>query len=237
MYRFARILALSLGIGGLALAGCSPKAAPTIDANTVYTQAAGTVQAELTRVAALTPSPTATTAATATTAPTDTPVPTDASQVTVTVQPTVALPTAAPSSPDKASWQSQTPADGTSFNPGDKFNMTWKVKNTGTSTWSTKYLLRFYAGDQMAGPATSAFPKDVAPNDTVELTVALTAPSSAGKYLGNWVLTNADGVNFYPVTIQISVANAPTATNTSAATATHTATSAATSVPSATPTP
>jgi hypothetical protein len=125
--------------------------------------------------------------------------------------------------------------------------MTWTVKNTGTTTWSTKYLLRFYAGDQLGAPASAAFPKEVKPNDSIQLSVPMKAPSAAGKYLGNWVLTNADGVNFPTyLTIQVVVANTASATNTNApaatqtstplsATAVPTATSAPTPVPTATP--
>ncbi len=238
MSRYAKFLALGLALGLMGLAGCSGKATPTIDANAVYTQAAGTVQAALTSAAAQTPS------ATPTAAPTGTSEPTQVASVAPTAasvpssQPTAAAVMTATQilSPDRAQWLSQSPADGTSFNPGDSFAMTWKVKNTGTTTWSTGYLLRFYAGDQMGGVATAAFPKQVVPNDTVELTVQLKAPSTPGKYLGNWVLTNADGVNFYPVTIQIGVNTAPTATNTPVpATATSTASPSATPIPIPTP--
>src|SRR5690242_17405395 len=81
----AKILALSLAVGLLALTACAGPSTPTVDPNTVYTQAAGTVQAELTRVAAQTPSATPTIAPTDTAEPTQAPTeaaPTSASQPT-----------------------------------------------------------------------------------------------------------------------------------------------------------
>jgi hypothetical protein len=208
----------------------------------VYTQAAGTVQAELTRVAAQTPSATPTLAPTDTAEPTQAPTeaaPTSASQPTeagapAATQAPVAVATATRAAlPDGAAWQSQTPADGTTYKPGEKFTVTWVVKNTGTTTWSTKYMIRFYAGDQMGGTASKAFPKEVKPNETVELSVDLVAPSNPGKYNGIWALTNADGLNFSPgVSIAISVANGASATP-SPATVTPTPTAGG-SVPTAT---
>jgi hypothetical protein len=113
------------------------------------------------------------------------------------------------------------------MDPGQTFTVTWTIKNVGTTTWTTAYTLRFYAGDQMGGANTN-FVKEVKPNDSIEVSTKLTAPSNAGSYSGTWVLTNADGSNFCPITIPIVVGNAPAATNTSVP---------ATSVPSATSVP
>jgi hypothetical protein len=221
-------MVLILAFATLALTACSPSATPTVDANTAYTQVAGTVQTELTRSAAQAPTAT----------PTSEPTQTQAPTVAVTQAPTVETASATPmvvftatkpASPDKAEYLNQSVADDTQMNPGQK--ITWTVKNVGTSNWTTAYLLRFYSGEQMGAPATVAFPKEVKPNDTVELSLNMTAPALQGLYLSNWVLTNADGVNFYPLFIQIKVGNPPTATPTTAA---ATETTSTTVVPSAT---
>jgi hypothetical protein len=239
MYRNKTIAWLAcLAASLLVLVACTPAATgtPTPDANAVYTQAAGTVQAALTQSGALTPS------ATATTAPTNTPEATAAPTLAETAASPAAPMTPIPVStatkaglPDKAQYVGQGIADDTKFDPGAPFTITWTVKNTGTTTWTTKYLLRFYSGDQMGAPATVAFPKEVKPGENVDLSVNMSAPASSGTFISNWVLTNADGSNFYPLYIQIKVGNAPTATVTSAA-PTDTPVPA-TSVPSATPEP
>ncbi len=244
MSHHAKILALSLVVGVLFLTACSGSATPTVDSNAIYTQVAGTVQANLKTETAKTPSATPTTAPTDTPQPTAAPTqaaPTSASTDANQASPTPLVGTQAPvvvgtatraPLPDGATWQSQTPADGTTFNPGEKFTVTWVVKNTGTTTWSTKYLIRFYAGDQMSAPASKNFPKEVKPNETCELSVDLVAPSKAGEYAGSFALTNADGLNFSKgVYIAIKVGAGATATNTSAPTSAPTATPQPTNTP------
>lgn len=228
MIRSKKYIGAILAAGLFILSACTPKAAPTVDSNTVYTQVAGTVQADMTKAAAQTPSATPTTEPTATTEATQAPTAAEVSP-TVETSPIPVFTATRPAAPDKAEYVSQSVADNTKLDPGKQFTITWKMKNVGTSTWTTAYLLRFYSGDQMKAPATSKFPKEVKPGDTVELSVAMTAPSTAGTYRGDWVLTNADGINFSPIFIQIVVGNAPTATITvvpSATSAVATATSA-----------
>lgn len=80
--------------------------------------------------------------------------------------------------------------DGTAFQPGATFNKTWRLKNVGTCTWTTAYNLVFVSGDQLGAPTSVALPT-VAPGQTVDLTVAMQAPASAGTYRGYWQLRNA----------------------------------------------
>lgn len=88
--------------------------------------------------------------------------------------------------------------DGTSIAPGATFTKTWRLKNIGTCTWTTSYALVFSAGDPIGAPqpATVNFPSSVAPGQTVDLSVNLTAPKTAGHYIGFWKLRNASGVLF-----------------------------------------
>lgn len=86
--------------------------------------------------------------------------------------------------------------DGTTFKAGDTFNKTWKIKNIGTCTWSTDYTLVFVSGAQMNAPASVKLPNSVAPGQTIDLTVAMTAPATTGTQRGNWQLKNASGTLF-----------------------------------------
>jgi hypothetical protein len=86
--------------------------------------------------------------------------------------------------------------DGTVFLPGASFSKTWRLKNVGTCTWTTSYLLVFDTGDKMGGPDAMNLPNIVTPGQTVDLTVNLTAPVSAGSYRGYWKFQNANGVRF-----------------------------------------
>ena len=233
MFRSLKVFILLFLTVMLALSACSLGGAttPTTDANAIYTAAAETVGVELTRSVNLTPSLTATStvADTATLAPT-TSVPTDMTPVgttpafTATIAPTMTL----PSSPDKAEYVSQAIADGTSFNAGDAIKMTWKIKNVGTTTWTTAYTAKFFAGDQMGAPASVAFSTSVKPGATLDIVVNFVAPSAAGAKRSIWVVQNPDGVNFYNFYVDIKVIGAtatkvpPTATKAPAATQTFT---------------
>lgn len=85
--------------------------------------------------------------------------------------------------------------DGTVFAPNATFNKTWRLKNIGTCTW-TNYSLIFDSGEKMSGPDSALIPTTVAPGQTVDITIPLTAPASAGTYRGYWRLKNNTGVPF-----------------------------------------
>lgn len=109
--------------------------------------------------------------------------------------------------------------DGATYKAGDSFNKTWRIKNIGTCTWSTDYSLVFVSGAQMSAPAAVTLSKSVAPGQTIDLTVSMTAPNAAGTHRGNWQLKNASGVLFgiganadKSFWVEIKVSGAPGAT-------------------------
>ena len=60
---------------------------------------------------------------------------------------------------DELSWAKDvTIADGTAMNPGEKFIKTWRVRNTGTSTWGSGYKLAFSENERMSGPVSVTLP-------------------------------------------------------------------------------
>ena len=99
---------------------------------------------------------------------------------------------------DKAAFVTDvTIPDGTTLAGGTPFTKTWRLQNVGTCTWTTSYRLVFAGGDYM-GVSASAFnlPTSVAPGGTIDLSVNLTAPITAGNFIGYWKLRNASGTNF-----------------------------------------
>ena len=86
--------------------------------------------------------------------------------------------------------------DGTTYAPGATFRKTWRLKNIGTCTWNTSYSLVFDVGERMGAPTAVNFPQSVAPGQTVDLNLDMTAPSGVGHYFGYWKLRNANGVVF-----------------------------------------
>ncbi|GAB4415977.1 MAG: hypothetical protein Kow00106_11510 [Anaerolineae bacterium] len=98
---------------------------------------------------------------------------------------------------DEASFVADvTVPDGLVVQPGETFVKTWRVRNTGNTTWTTGYSLRFVAGDQMGAPDSVPLPRAVQPGEVVELSVTLRAPTRPGRHRSTWKLANAAGKVF-----------------------------------------
>jgi Ig-like domain from next to BRCA1 gene len=86
--------------------------------------------------------------------------------------------------------------DGTKFAPGETFTKTWRLKNRGTCTWTSDYMLVFTSGDPMGSTTAVRLPGNVAPGQTVDVSVTLTAPAKRGDQVGYWMLRNSSGLLF-----------------------------------------
>ncbi len=177
------ILFLSLVLVFIITACNLPSKAPaTEEPNSIFTQAALTVQAQLTQSASFN-------------TPTLPPAqPTNTLVVLPTAVPAT-LPPAASATPvcDQAQYvKDVTIADGTTFDPGETFTKTWRLRNAGTCTWSG-YSLVFDSGDAMNGTSPIAI-GTVNPGQEVDLSVTLTAPATSGSYRGYWRVRNTSGV-------------------------------------------
>lgn len=119
---------------------------------------------------------------------------------TVTGTPPTATPTKTgtvqPNACDRAQFIADvTIPDGTSLAPGIGFSKTWRLKNVGTCTW-TNYSLIFDSGEKMGGNDSYLISNTVAPGQTVDITIQLTSPTTAGTYRGYWKLRNNTSVPF-----------------------------------------
>ncbi len=108
----------------------------------------------------------------------------------------------------------QTP-DGTIVSPGKAFQRVWRLKNTGTCDWSPAYALVFDQGESMGAPLSLALTTSVAPNQTLDLALGLTAPATSGAHSGTWLMRNSQGERFgtgaqgaQPLTVKIVVGTA-----------------------------
>lgn len=118
--------------------------------------------------------------------------------------------------------------DNTVVSPGQAMTKTWKLQNTGSCAWTPTYKVSFVSGNAMGG-ATTPIGITVQPGQSGDISVAMTAPTTAGDAKGTWILTNDSGQNF-GTTFFILVKVGSTS---SAGTATATATATNTSAPSA----
>jgi hypothetical protein len=199
--RFAFALVFLAAAGLLASCNFPRQPSPQEIASTA---AAETVSAQLTLVSAATP----------TVPSTNTPVPLPATN-TPTPPPTLPPPpTATQGCSDESQYVSDvTIPDNTVMTPGQNFTKTWRLRNTGSCTWSTSYDAVFVDGNAMGGQASVALAGSVPPNSTVDISINLSAPSSNGTYRGNYRLRNDEDVLFGTLFfVQILVGPTPTPT-------------------------
>jgi hypothetical protein len=207
LFPFSLIFAALLFLAGCNFPSSAPDSAATLQA--IYTQQAGTLQALQTEAAAMPEVPTLIVLPTLPaleTATEQTPL-----QASATPQPSATLRPITRC--DQAAFvRDVTIPDNTSLGSNASFTKTWRVQNTGTCTWTSAYRLVFTSGAQMGGAAAVALPRAVAPGESVDISVNLTAPASTGTYRGNWMLRNGAGNLFGvgsqangPVFVQIKV--------------------------------
>jgi heat shock protein HslJ len=83
--------------------------------------------------------------------------------------------------------------------PGQSFVKSWRIRNSGTCTWDSKYYLAYASGNspqaQMGGQPTY-IQGTVAPGAVYDISVSLTAPTQPGVYQGFWQMNNAVGMAF-----------------------------------------
>jgi hypothetical protein len=86
--------------------------------------------------------------------------------------------------------------DGTQLSAGEVFTKTWRLQNRGTCTWTPDYMLVYTSGDQMGSTTAVRLPSNVAPGQTVDVSVTLTAPAVNGYQRSYWMLRNPSGTVF-----------------------------------------
>ena len=187
--RFRKITFLMVAL--VSILACSRFASPTpqpaATLNALYTSAAQTLEAMSTQ---------AVTTLTVQSSPTSIlSIPTSSPIVFNTFTP---VPPLQPVSKcDAASFESDvTYPDGSIVSRGTTFTKIWRLKNIGTCTWTTSYGIIFVSGEKLGAPNDVSLPGSVAPGQTIDIPVNLTAPNAEGRYRGNWKLRNASGVLF-----------------------------------------
>jgi hypothetical protein len=86
--------------------------------------------------------------------------------------------------------------DGSEFSPGQTFIKTWRLKNTGSCTWTTSYRVVFESGNVLGAPPSFNLPVSVPPDGLVDISVNMKAPDQPRDYESYWKLQNPQGVIF-----------------------------------------
>ncbi len=118
----------------------------------------------------------------------------------VTVTPAVQVVTVTPAAPltcvnNSVFVADMTIPDKTVLQPGQAFIKTWRVRNTGTCTWGTDEELVFVRGEAMTKTTTIAIPV-TAPGGLLDLSIAMTAPTTPGNHIADWRMRNRGGTIF-----------------------------------------
>lgn len=88
-------------------------------------------------------------------------------------------------------------ADGTEVTAKSNFTKTWRLTNTGSCTWTSGYKIIYVSGDQMDAPAeTTLTSGTVPPGATVDISVQLKAPATAGTYRGYFRIKSSENLVF-----------------------------------------
>jgi hypothetical protein len=208
----------------LSLAACNlPRSAETATPVLDVTQAYQTVAARLTQAVVVTPTVTpATPTALGTSSPTPSTTPTIATPPLISPTPpkygtaTSSCDLAAPGNPIDV-----TIPDDTVMQPGQSFTKIWRLQNVGTCTWTRSYAAAYFSGEQMGASVSVPLAGNVAPGQSLDISVDMVAPTTPGKFQGNWKLRNASNVLFgigpnssAPFWVRIVVAITPTGTTT-----------------------
>lgn len=206
------------------LSACaSPEPAePTMDLNAVFTQVAATIAMEYTQTALAVPP------ATDTPEPTFTPLasPTLSQPLILTTATLVPSPTLSGVTPfptisttangcyDAALVTDVTIPAGTKFNPGDTFDKTWRLKNTGTCDWNADFKIT-YVGGNIFGSDTTQIRQRVWVGNTGDISLQMVAPNGSGTVNSNWQMATNTGALFGPViTVSITLPGTTATTTT-----------------------
>ena len=83
---------------------------------------------------------------------------------------------------------------GTRFTGAASFLKVWRVRNSGTCTWTpAAYSLRLTDGEALGAAGTVTIPGAIQPGATVDLAVAAAAPEASGSHTGTWQIFDGAG--------------------------------------------
>lgn len=87
------------------------------------------------------------------------------------------------------------PYDGASFRPGDSFDKSWTIKNTGSATWEAGWEFEYKGGEDMSPTGDFLIGQQVKPGGTITLVIEVDAPKITQKDSGKvfvmtWSLNN-----------------------------------------------
>ncbi len=112
--------------------------------------------------------------------------------------------------------------DGAHLKAGQTFSKTWRLVNAGSCVWTKDYAIVWFSGEVFGAVREQLMGTTVPPGQSIDITVDMIAPRSAGPHQSNWKLRNTRNALFgigptgdAPFWVQIEVDEAATPTATS----------------------
>ena len=101
---------------------------------------------------------------------------------------------------------SETIPSGSKMDPGERFEKTWTIENTGTCDWLRDFFFDYAGGYDFKGADRVRITKKVTPGSTVDISMSIDAPDDPDTYTSSWRMRTDDGSFFGQVfTIEIKV--------------------------------
>jgi len=101
---------------------------------------------------------------------------------------------------------SETIPTGARMTPGESFEKTWTIKNTGTCDWLRDFFFDYVGGYDFQGADRVRITQKVVPGSTVDISMSIVAPDDPDTYTSSWRMRTDDGSFFGQVfTIEIKV--------------------------------
>lgn len=97
--------------------------------------------------------------------------------------------------PYSCSIVAEKPYDGATFKPGDSFDKSWTIKNTGTTTWEASWDFEYKGGTDISPTGNFSIGQQIKPGQTITLVIEVDVPDVAQKDSGKifvmtWSLNN-----------------------------------------------
>jgi len=86
--------------------------------------------------------------------------------------------------------------DDTYLNPGEYFSKTWRLVNAGSCNWTENYSVVWFSGNDLGVKKEQPLGINVAPGESVDVTVDMVAPQTPGSYQSNWKLRDENNELF-----------------------------------------
>jgi len=83
--------------------------------------------------------------------------------------------------------------------PSQALTKTWRLSNSGSSSWGAGYQLVFIGGDALPGAPAAVPVPATGPNANADVTVHFGAPAAAGVHRAYWQLRSPNGALFGPL--------------------------------------